>query len=174
MLQPMQLVDERATRYATVTDFFATFNEEMHSLYLLAFLLTADHDKAEQCLVCAMGECAEWIGVFTDWAHSWSRRAVLKGAIQMIMPGPEQTENVSISTLKLPARSDEDNDPFAPILLLDPFERFVFVMSTLEGQSDAECAVLLRCSRRDVMMARILAVKRQSSADALAGTILQS
>jgi DNA-directed RNA polymerase specialized sigma24 family protein len=174
MLQPMQLVDERATPYATVADFFATFNEEMHSLYLFAFLLTADHDKAEQCLASAMGECVEWIGVFTDWAHSWSRRAVLKRAIQMIMPVPEHADKVSIITPKASATSGEDNNPFAAILLLDPFERFVFVMSTLEGQSDAECAVLLRCSRRDVMMARVLAVKRQSSADALAGTILQS
>ena len=172
MLEPIQLVDERATRYATVTDLFAMFDEEMHSLYLLAFLLTADHDKAEQCLVCAMGECAEWIGVFTDWAHSWSRRAVLKRAIQMIMPVPEHADKVSIITLRASATSGDD--PFAPILLLHPFERFVFVMSTLEGQSDAECAVLLRCSRRDVMMARVLALKRQLSADALAGTILQS
>jgi hypothetical protein len=174
MLQPIQLVDERATRYATVTDFFATFNDEMRSLYVLAFLLTADHDKAEECLVYAMGECVEWVGVFTDWAHSWSRRAVLKRAIQMIMPVPERADRVSILTLKAPATSGEDNDPFAAILLLDPFERFVFVMSTLEGQSDADCAVLLRCSRRDVMMARVLALKRQSSPDALAGTVLQS
>ena len=174
MLQPIQLGDERATRYATVTDLFAMFNEEMHSLYLLAFLLTADHDKAEQCLDCAMGECVEWIGAFTDWAHSWGRRAVLKRAIQMIGPVPEHTDEVSIITLKVWATSGEDNSPFAAILLLDPFERFVFVMSTLEGQSDAECAVLLRCSRRDVMMTRVLAVKRQSSPDALAETILQS
>jgi DNA-directed RNA polymerase specialized sigma24 family protein len=121
-----------------------------------------------------MGECVEWIGVFTDWAHSWSRRAVLKRAIQMIMPVSEQADKVSTITLKTTATSGEDNNPFAAILLLDPFERFVFVMSALEGQSDAECAALLRCSRRDVMMARVLAVKRQSSADALAGTILQS
>jgi hypothetical protein len=174
MLQPMQLVDDKATRYATVTDFFATFNEKMRSLYLLAFFLTADHDKAEECLVYAMGDCVEWIGVFTDWARSWSRRAVLKRAIQMIMPVPEHADRVSITALKAPATSGEGNDPFAAILFLDPFERFVFVMSTLEGQSDADCAVLLRCSRRDVMMARVLAVKRQSSADALAGTILQS
>jgi hypothetical protein len=174
MLQPMQLVDERATPYATVADFFATFSEEMHSLYLLAFLLTADHDKAEQCLAFVMGECEEWIGVFTDWAHSWSRRAVLKRATQMIVPVPEHADKVSIMIPKVSAASGEDNNPFAAILLLDPFERFVFVMSTLEGQSDAECAVLLRCSRRDVMMARVLAVKRQSSADALAGTIPQS
>ena len=59
MLQTMQLVDENATRYPTAIDFLKTFNEEMHSLYLLAFLLTADHDIAEKCLVSAMGECAE-------------------------------------------------------------------------------------------------------------------
>src|ERR1700758_5050904 len=100
MLQPMQLIDERATRYASVDDFCAAFNEEMHSLYLLAFLLTADHDKAEQCLVSAMGECAEGIGVFTEWARSWSRRAVLKSAIQMIMPMPEHADDVSLLTLK--------------------------------------------------------------------------
>jgi hypothetical protein len=160
MLQPMQLVDERATRYATVTDFIATFNEEIDSLYLLAFLLTADHDKAEQCLVCAMGECVEWIGVFTDWAHSWSRRAVLKRAIQMIMPVPEHADKVSTITLKGSATSGEDNNPFAAILLLDPFERFVFVMSTLEKQSDAECAVLLRCSSVD---ARIRSIRSRPS-----------
>jgi len=172
MLQPMQLVDERATPHATVADFFATFNEEMHSLYLLSFLLTADPDKAEQCLASAMGECVEWIGVFTDWAHSWSRRAVLKRAIQMIMPVPEHADKVSIITPKASATSGEDDNLFAAILLLDTFERFVFVMATLEGQSDEECAILLRCSRRDVMIARVLALKRQSTTDALAGEIV--
>jgi DNA-directed RNA polymerase specialized sigma24 family protein len=92
----------------------------------------------------------------------------------MIMPVPEHADKVSIITLKAWATSGEDNSPFAAILLLDPFERFVFVMSTLEGQSEAECAVLLRCSRRDVMMTRVVAVKRQSSAGAQAETILQS
>ena len=174
MLQLTQLADERATPYATVTDFINTFNEEMHSLYLLAFLLTADHDKAEQCLVSAMGECAEGIGVFTEWARSWSRRAVLKSAIQMVMPAPEHADSVSLLNLKALAPPAENHDPFAPILLLDPFERFVFVMSTLEGQSDDECAVLLRCSRRDVLIARVLALKRQSSTDTLAGETLQS
>ena len=172
MLQLRQPVDERPTPYATVTDLFKTFNEEMHSLYLLALLLTADHDKAEQCLVSAIGECVEGIGVFTEWARSWSRRAVLKSAIQMIMPAPEHADKVSLlNASTMPAGND---DPFAPILLLDSFERFVFVMSTLEGQSDQECAVLLRCSRQEVLVARVLALKRQSSTDALAGEILQS
>jgi hypothetical protein len=173
MLQPMHLVDERATPYLTVTDFLRTFNEEMHSLYLLSFLLTADHDKAEQCLVSAMGACVEGIGVFMDWAPSSTRGAVLKRAIQMIMPTPEQVDSIPLSSLERSAKPSENN-PFAAILLLDAFERFVFVMSILEGQSDEECAVLLRCSRRDVMMARVRALKRQSSTDALAEEILQS
>jgi hypothetical protein len=167
MLQPMQFVEER-TPYPTVTDFLRSFDEEMHSLYLLSFLLTADHDKAEQCLVSAIGECVEGIGVFMDWARSWTRGAVLKHAIKMIMPAPEHTDCVSFIRLKgiaMPA----DKNPFAAILLLDTFERFVFVMAILEGKSDEECAFLLRCSRRDVMIARMLALKRQLTVDALAG-----
>jgi hypothetical protein len=173
MLQPMHFVNERATPYLTVTDFFNIFNEEMHSLYLLAFLLTADHDKAEECLVSAMGECVDGVGVFTDWARSWTRGAVLKRAIQMVMPAPEHADSVSLISLE---RSDTpaENNPFGAILLLDAFERFVFVMSILEGQSDEECAVLLRCSRRDVTIARVLALKRQSSTDVLAEEFLQS
>src|SRR5271168_3167060 len=113
MLLPMNSVDERVTSYPTVTDFSNIFNEEMHSLYLLAFLLTADHDKAEQCLVSAMGECVEWIGVFTDWAHSWSRRAVIKRAIQLILPVPEHAGQVSITNLKASATAGEDNNPLS-------------------------------------------------------------
>jgi hypothetical protein len=173
MLQPMHLVDERATSYPTVTDFFKTFNEEMRSLYLLAFLLTADHDKAEQCPVSAMGECGEGIGVFMDWARSWTRGAVLKRAIQMIMPAPEQADCVSLVSLKRSAKPAENN-PFAAILLLDAFERFVFVMSILEGQSDEQCALLLRCSHRDVMMARVVALKCQGNTDVSPEEILPS
>jgi hypothetical protein len=173
MLQPMHFVEERAIPYPTVAGFLETFNEQMHSLYLLSFLLTADHDKAEQCLVSAMGDCVEGIGVFTDSACSWIRAAVLEHAIQMIKPEPEHPDCVSFLTLKRSATPAENN-PFAAILLLDAFERFVFVMSILEERSAEECAILLRCSRRDVMMARLLALKRQSSTDALAEEILQS
>jgi hypothetical protein len=173
MLRPMDFVDERAIPYPTVTDFLKTFNEEMHSLYLLSFLLTADHDKAEQCLVSAMGECVEGIGVLVDWGRSWTRGAVLKHAIQMIMPVREHTDCVSVISRKRSVAPAENN-PFATIVLLDAFERFVFVMSILEGQSEEECANLLKCSRRDVMIARVLAIKRQSSTDSLADEILQS
>jgi hypothetical protein len=115
----------------------------------------------------------EGIGVFMDWARSWTRAAVVKYAIQMIKPAPEPTDCVSFTSLKRSSTPTENN-PFAGILLLDAFERFIFVMSILEEQSDEECAILLRCSPRDVMMARLLALKRQSSTDALTEEILQS
>jgi hypothetical protein len=146
MLEPMHFVSETGKSYASAI-------EQMQSLYLLSFLLTADHNKAEQCLFSTIGEGPEGIGVFVDWTRLWARRAVIKKAIDLIVPAPEHADDVSRVSLTEPARWT-DKIPFAAILLLDAFERFVFVMSILEGQSDEECAILLRCSRRDVMMAR--------------------
>jgi hypothetical protein len=165
MLEPMHFVNEIGTSSANAI-------EEMQSLYLLSFLLTADHDKAEQCLVSAIGECREGIGVSMDWTRFWTRRAVIKHAIQLIMPAPEHADDVSRISHERPAKW-ADNISLAPILLLEAFERFVFVMSILEEQSDEECAILLRCSRRDVMIARVLSLQRQSSTDAQPGEVLQ-
>ena len=176
MLEPMHVVDESATPYATAADLFKTFTEEMHSLYLLSLLLTADNDKAEQCFVSAIGECLEEIGAFMEWTRSRARRAILKHAIQMIMPVPEHAESLSSIGLKPPATS-AGNNPLAAILALDPFERFVFVISVLEGRSEQDCAILLRSSRRDIMIARMLALKRLASSDAFytqAGELMQA
>jgi hypothetical protein len=52
------------------------------------------------------------------------------------------------------------------IAALGALERFVFVMSILEGQSEQGCAVLLRCSRRDVIIARVLSLTRVVNTDA--------
>ena len=51
------------------------------------------------------------------------------------------------------------SNPFAVIVSLRAFERFVFVMSVLEGQSDEDCQRLLRCSQQEVMMAREVALR---------------
>jgi hypothetical protein len=175
MLEPMHFVNQRTTSYATVADFFRTFTEEMRSLNVLSLLLTADKDKAEECFVCAMGECVEGIGVFMEWAHLWARRAVLKYAIQVIRPVPEHPDSLPFIKPKIPATA-KDN-PFSAIVALGAFERFVFVMSVLEGQSEQECAGLLRCSRRDVMIARVLALTRLANNDAhftQAGEVMQA
>ena len=165
MLQPMHIVDQRATSYATVADFLNTLTEELHRLNLLSLLLTADTNKAEHCLVCAMGECVEGNVVFLEWARSWARRAVLKYAIQMIKPLPEHPDSLPFIRSKEPATSTENN-PFAAIVALGAFERFVFVMSVLEGQSDGDCLSLLRCSRREIKIARELVFSFLETIDA--------
>ena len=164
MLEPMQAVDERPITYATAADLFKTFTEEMHSLYLLALLLTADHDKAERCFVSAMGECRADIGVFMEWTRSRARREILTYAVRMITPAPAHADNSSLVGLKSPATS-AGNSPLAAILALDPFERFVFVISVLERRSEQDCALLLRSSRRDIIIARALALQRLANSD---------
>jgi hypothetical protein len=160
MREPIQISDERGTNYATVTDFCTIFTEEMHSLYLLAFLLTADNDKAEHCFVCGLGECVEAIGVFMERASSWARRGIVKHAIRMIMPAPEHPDNVSSCIGLNEAPTLGSSNVFTAIVALGPFERFVYVMSILERQSDEDCSSLLRCSRRDVIIAREMALRR--------------
>jgi hypothetical protein len=172
MLKSVRIVDEGETSYAAVVDCVRSFDEEMRSLYLLSFLLTADHDRAERCLVSAIGECGEEFGVSRDWERLWNRRMLFKHAIQMIVPAPERTDSVPFLILKHSVASTESN-PFAKVLALGTFERFVFVMSILEGLSDEECASLLNCSQREVMMARVLALRRQST-NGQAEDILQS
>ena len=82
MLEASYIPHESATIYQTATDLCEIFDREMNSLYLLAFLLTTDNDKAEQCFVWALSECVEGSGPVMDWAPSWARRTVLKQAIR--------------------------------------------------------------------------------------------
>jgi hypothetical protein len=164
MLAQMQVVDERRTAYATANDYCEIFAEEMPSLYLLAFLLTADKDKAEQCFIGGFGECVERIGVFTEWASSWARRAIIKNAVRMISPTPEDGGNGSFISIKWPVTAGTSN-PFGAIASLCTFERFVFVMSVLEGQSDEDCQNLLRCSRQEVVIAREVALRLLAAAN---------
>ena len=49
------------------------------------------------------------------------------------------------------------------VLGLQPFERFVYVMTVLEGYSDQDCSLLLGCARRDVLAARSRALQQTAS-----------
>ena len=50
-------------------------------------------------------------------------------------------------------------DPFASVLALQDFDRFVYVLCVLEGYADQNCAVLLGISHREVRETRIRAVQ---------------
>jgi hypothetical protein len=143
--------------YATGTDFARVFREDMGSLHLLSFLLTADHEKAEKCFVSGLDDCIEGNNVFREWARSWARRAIVQNAVRMLAPRQEAPTEV-------PAPVDSGYYEFAPtpeantaitnILKLRDFDRFVFVLSVLEKYSDQESSALLGCSRQDVRKAR--------------------
>ena len=55
----------------------------------------------------------------------------------------------------------EDVESIAAVVASwEPFERFVFVMSVLEGYGLRECAALLACPVQDVITAKSFALQR--------------
>jgi hypothetical protein len=71
---------------------------------------------------------------------------------------PENSANACFVEVESPTTVGARN-PFAFIVSLRAFERFVFVLSVLEGQSDEDCQSLLRCTRQELVMARKSALK---------------
>ena len=152
----MHSIADWVSRYGTAKDLCELFKEEMHSLYLLSFLLMADQAQAKQCLIAVLGDGEEGVREFLDWASVSARIAILRHATGMIRPSPYDIAYQSSATVNQPSRSDRIK-PFAAVVSLGSFERFVFVMTVLEGRSDDECATLLGCIRREVVMGRELA-----------------
>jgi hypothetical protein len=166
----------RPTPYASCADFRQIFDEDMKSLYLLSFLLTADHEKAERCFVSGLDDAVEGNPVFIQWARSWARRAIIQNAVRVINPRPIEGSRHSNSAFG--AGNGETNSngktlvaeqqaEIAAVLEVEPFERFVYVMTVLERYSDQDCSLLLSCSRRDVAAARTRALQQIGSATAL-------
>jgi DNA-directed RNA polymerase specialized sigma24 family protein len=148
-----------ATPYASSGDFRRIFHEETDELYQLSFLLTGDHEKTEQCLVSGLENSVKGNRVFKEWARSWARRAIIQCAVRVINPRPLEEAPPSSSNRSGNAVAVEPGETGA-ILELKPFERFVYVMSVLEHYSDQDCSVLLGCTRRDVVAARLRAFQQ--------------
>src|SRR5205823_7263442 len=81
-----QLSTTRVQGYATQDEFCRIFSEDENALYLLSYLLTADALKAEQCFVAGLEDSIQGNPVFKEWVRSWSRRMIIKNAIQMVSP----------------------------------------------------------------------------------------
>ena len=165
MTQAASISQVPVTPYAGARDFCRIFAEEMSGLYQLAFLLTADPAKAEQCFVSGLEDCAGANRVFKDWARSWARRTVVQNAIRLIQPtrkhaGPSQT---AVANDEAKASHHHHNDLLAALFGVTVLERFVFVMSILEGYSDQDCKALLGCSRQDIIRARAQALVRMAT-----------
>jgi len=147
--------------YATRADVCRTFKQDMKSLYLLSLLLTAGRHSAEQCFVSSLGACLDMRLVFKEWTDSWTRRIVLQNAIRLLSPAVNNDDDDSQSHLG--PLDPGLNAALHAVLRLDTFERFVFVMTVLEGYSDHECSLLLRCSKSDVVAAKTKALERLGS-----------
>jgi DNA-directed RNA polymerase specialized sigma24 family protein len=151
---------ERATEYATCRDFQQIFNEDMVGLHRLAFLLTADQAKAEQCFVAGLEESIRGNPVFRQWARAWSKRAIIQNAIKMIAPVPPKSGTVKEAAARSAQNGNRAENSEANVEAWEPFERFVFVMAVLEGYSLRECSTLLACPVQDVAAAKSAGLQR--------------
>ena len=154
---------EQANPHATAEDFCRLFAKGMSELYQLSFLLTADHQKAEQCFVAGLEDSMKSGGVFKEWARSWAKRTIVENAIGQLRPTPS---TASSSTFTVPPYvgqlPTDENRQFGlkAVLALPDFERFVFVMSVLEHYSAHDSGLLLGCSPGKIRKARARAVEQ--------------
>src|SRR5271165_2976681 len=161
------ITEEKAAAYATADELRKLFAEQMDNLHLLAFLLTAEDEKAQQCIVSAIVECGNGTSVFRQWARAWARRTIIKNAIRIVAPRPNhcsQTPGPLRSDIDFEAQTKHDTDPaILRLLRLEDFERFVTVMSVFEKYSDKDCSVLLDCTDQNIREARERALQNISA-----------
>lgn len=149
---------QSAGEHATRSDFQKIFSEDMAGLHLLAYLLTADHQLAEQAFVAGLEDTIDGNPVFRQWARSWSQRAIVKRAIKAMDPSPKEPHHGSVRMD--PQTGNEELDALARRMAhLSAFQRFVFVLSVLEGYSTMECAALLSCPPADIIAAKADALR---------------
>lgn len=144
--------------HATSSDFQRIFSEDMPGLHLLAYLLTADHQLAEQMFVAGLEDTINGNPVFREWARSWSQRAIVKRAIKTMAPSPKEPHSSSVP-MDLHTGNEELDALARSTANLSTFQRFVFVLSVLEGYSIMECAALLCCAPADVIAAKVDALR---------------
>jgi DNA-directed RNA polymerase specialized sigma24 family protein len=153
---------QQPSPYTTRGDFCRLFEKDMNRLYLLSLLLTADEAIAEQCFVGGLHTAQEGNPVFKEWAEAWARRMIILNAIRMIRP--RLTAGATEPFGRVAGGTVAERAEIAEIVKLPAFERFVFVMSVLEGYSDHECALHLVCTDAEIRAARTRALEQMGRA----------
>jgi DNA-directed RNA polymerase specialized sigma24 family protein len=157
-LEEPRIADFRAD-YANDADFCKVLEQELKPLYVLAFLLTANHEKAERCFVTTAEQVLSEPLVFESWARSWTKRCLIKNAIAMVSPTSADS-NEKRDLWRAGQHKTRGDDEIDMVTRIQPLERFVFVMSILERYPDQECALLIGCTPRTVAKARMRALGR--------------
>jgi len=164
MLYPSHRIEDSPGTIPTAAHFVRRVSEQMQSLQLLSLLLTGDPTRAEKCFIAAIDEYAEQDGAFVEWGQLSARRAVCRHAVKIMQPAPDRTDVLTADCCKGDVEMT-GSSPFGGILSLDTLERFVYVITVLEGQPDRDCADLLRCTPRDVEIGRAIAVMHLELSD---------
>ena len=109
------IVTGRLGPYATSSDFYKVFADNLESLHSLAFLLMADETKAEACFVSGFENCVQANAVFQEWALSWARRTVVQNAVRLLKPqrhhAPGELGPIEPFLLQLRANATEQPGP---------------------------------------------------------------
>ena len=152
--------------YAHHADFCDVFGKDTKPLYLLAFLLTANHKESEQCFVSTVEDVFKEPAVFKEWARSWVKRKLIENAIGIVSPA--SARNGQKRDLWCAAKRETQGEwEIDTVTQLAAFERFVFVMTILERYSNWDCALLLGCGMDKVVQARMTALRRLADLAAL-------
>ena len=160
MFRRKQSQHERATEYATCKDFQQIFKEDMAGLHLLAYLLTADKTKAEQCFVAGLEDSIHGNLVFKQWARTWSKRAIIQNAIKTVAPAVAQGAAVQENAAFELQNGNGSESPLVSLVIVtvapgttlpsgsttDPkIEPDVVCAATSAASSNAKSAANLRC-----------------------------
>ena len=162
---PDQTHSENAeTRYASCEDFRRVFEEDLHGLYQLSFLLTGDPQKAERCFVAGLEDCVKESRVFREWARTWAKRVIVKNAIRELHPQSRHSNSSARVPIMFSANRQlsgaSGHFDIDAVSGLADFERFVFVLCVLESYREHECALLLGCWDSEVREARTQAIEQ--------------
>ncbi len=149
-------MDNFRSTYATYADFCKAFESEMDRLYLLAFLLTANHKLAEGCFLRVLEEVPMDNTMLKPCVSTWVRRRLAECALGSVFEQPFRPdirregwfENINAGMY------------VDAVAQLDDLERFVLVLAVLEGYSSQECSLLLGCNLRTDSGAKARALEK--------------
>jgi DNA-directed RNA polymerase specialized sigma24 family protein len=140
-------------------------------LYRIAFLLTGDRARSVEVTLEAIDFDDGTNSFFSSWLLAWSQRLVIAKALagirQELTESARRTASVRIEKIAFPSRNpvlDADADltegQFQSALLeIDLFPRCALVLTTFEGMSEEDAAILLNGDRGLVRKARIVGLQ---------------
>jgi len=169
-LSKVQMIASSEVEYATAEDVQKLFATAMSDLFCLAFLLTANAEKAEQCLIQSMRQCFEPRPILRKWLGPWARSTVIRNGTRIVRN--TKRDSVCATQPEFASRTHATGEPpigsfaySAGILELCDFDRLVYVICVLEHYTVRHCTLLLGRSPAEIREARNRALTRIADFD---------